>query len=153
KGAVVHTRYDQYSVLRTIELILGLKPLALTDALATPMFDVFADTADTTGSVFDDVMPQQNLAELNTPSSADAALSEKLPFDRIDAVPEEIMDRILWHSVYGQDSTPPAPGPNASPAEHTRAAVTMRLLMHGGDAKAWLLRHGDGGGLTADGDG
>jgi hypothetical protein len=35
-GAVVHTRYDQDSVLHTIELILGLHPLSLFDALATP---------------------------------------------------------------------------------------------------------------------
>ena len=40
-GAVVHTRYDQYSMLRTVELILGLDPLALNDALATPMYDAF----------------------------------------------------------------------------------------------------------------
>ncbi len=40
-GAVIHTRYDQYSMLRTIELILGLDPLALNDALATPMYDAF----------------------------------------------------------------------------------------------------------------
>jgi YVTN family beta-propeller protein len=147
KGAVIHTRYDQYSVLRTIELILGLKPLALGDALATPMFDAFSDTPDAAGTVYDSVLPQQSLAELNTPSSPDAAMSAKLPFDRIDAVPEEVLDRILWHSVYGESSTPPAPGPNASPAEHTRAAVAMRLLRTGGDARAWLVRHGDGGGL------
>jgi hypothetical protein len=153
KGAVIHTRYDQYSVLRTIELILGLKPLALTDAMATPMFDVFGDTPDAAGTVYDSIMPQQSLAELNTPSSADAAMSAALPFDRIDAVPEEIMDRILWHSVYGESSTPPAPGPNASPAEHTRAAVAMRLLLTGGDVRGWLLRHGDGGGLEVDGKG
>jgi DNA-binding beta-propeller fold protein YncE len=147
RGAVLHTRYDQYSVLRTMELILGLKPLALTDALATPMFDVFADKPDAAGTVYDAVVPEQSLAEINTPASADAATSAKLPFDRLDAVPEEILDRILWHSVYGQDATPPAPGPNASPAEHTRAAVAMRLLRSGGDARGWLLRHGDAGPL------
>jgi YVTN family beta-propeller protein len=153
RGAVVHTRYDQYSVLRTMELILGLRPLALGDAMATPMFDAFADKADATGTVYDTVQPDQSMAELNTPSSADAAMSAALPFDRIDAVPEEILDRILWHSVYGQDSTPPAPGPNASPAEHTRAAVAMRLLRTGGDVRGWLARHGDGGELKVDGDG
>jgi hypothetical protein len=147
KGAVIHTHYDQYSVLRTMELILGLKPLSIFDAEATPMYDAFTDTPDAAGTVYDTVQPDQSLAELNTPSSPDAAMSKALPFDRIDAVPEEIMDRILWHSVYGEDSTPPAPGPNASPAEHTRAAVAMRLLRTGGDVRGWLLRHGDGGEL------
>ena len=40
-GAVVHTRYDQYSMLRTLELITGIDPLSLNDALATPMYDAF----------------------------------------------------------------------------------------------------------------
>jgi Phosphoesterase family len=151
RGALVHTRYDQYSVLRTIGLILGLRPLSLNDAMATPMFDAFTGKPDAAGTVYDAVIPEQSLAELNTPASPDAALSKSLPFDRIDAVPQEILDRILWHSVHGARSTPPAPGPNASPAEHTRAAVTMRLLRTGGDARGWLLRHGDGGRLDIDG--
>ena len=40
-GQVIHTRYDQYSFLRTIELILGLDPLSINDALATPLYDAF----------------------------------------------------------------------------------------------------------------
>jgi hypothetical protein len=41
RGALVSTRYTTLNVLRTIETILGLKPLGLNDALATPMADVF----------------------------------------------------------------------------------------------------------------
>jgi hypothetical protein len=40
-GALVSTRYTTINVLRTIEAVLGLKPLGLNDALATPMADVF----------------------------------------------------------------------------------------------------------------
>ena len=40
-GKVVHTRYDFLSVIRSIELILGMKPLGLFDQLATPMYDAF----------------------------------------------------------------------------------------------------------------
>ena len=43
KGQTVMTMYNQTSVLRTIELILGLKPLTVYDAGATPMFDAFAE--------------------------------------------------------------------------------------------------------------
>lgn len=39
--AVVSTRYTTVSVLRTIEAVLGLKPLGLNDALAAPMADLF----------------------------------------------------------------------------------------------------------------
>ncbi len=39
--AVVSARYTTLSMLRTIESVLGLKPMGLNDALALPMTDVF----------------------------------------------------------------------------------------------------------------
>lgn len=41
RGALVSTRYTTINVLRTIESVLGLKPLSLNDALAAPMADMF----------------------------------------------------------------------------------------------------------------
>ena len=41
QGALVSTRYTTINILRTIEAVLGLKPLGLNDALAMPMADVF----------------------------------------------------------------------------------------------------------------
>jgi DNA-binding beta-propeller fold protein YncE len=46
QGALVSTRYTTINVLRTIESVLGLKPLGLNDALAMPMADLF-DPAQT----------------------------------------------------------------------------------------------------------
>ena len=40
-GALVSTRYTTINILRTIEAVLGLKPLNLNDALAMPMADLF----------------------------------------------------------------------------------------------------------------
>ena len=48
RGAVVHTPYNQTSLVRTIELILGLPPMNQLDATATPMFDCFTDQPDFT---------------------------------------------------------------------------------------------------------
>jgi hypothetical protein len=48
RGVVVSDRYDQLSMLRTIELALGLRPLNLGDRLAVPMFGVFGEKADYT---------------------------------------------------------------------------------------------------------
>ncbi|MCX8109231.1 MAG: phosphoesterase, partial [Verrucomicrobiae bacterium] len=48
RGAVVSTQYNQTSILRTIELILGLPPMNIMDASATPMFDCFTDKPDYT---------------------------------------------------------------------------------------------------------
>jgi YVTN family beta-propeller protein len=43
RGAVVSDRYDQLSMLRTIEILLGLKSLNLSEQLAVPMFGIFTD--------------------------------------------------------------------------------------------------------------
>ena len=123
-GAVVHTRYDQDSAIRTMELILGMKPLALTDALATPMYDAFTATADL--STYTAIKPTYSMDAVNGANAPDAALSAAMPFNQPDAVPQAVMDRILWHSVYGEQATPPAAGPNASVDEQARAATAMQ---------------------------
>jgi hypothetical protein len=48
-------------------------------------------------------------------------------------VPQELFDRALWRSVYGPRSTPPAPGPDASPAERARARTALAAFAAGRD--------------------
>ena len=48
RGAVVSDRYDQISMLRTVEMLLGLDPLNLNDRLAVPMFGIFTERPDYT---------------------------------------------------------------------------------------------------------
>ena len=48
RGAVVSTQYNTTSLLRTIEQILGILPMNVFDAAATPMFDCFTETPDFT---------------------------------------------------------------------------------------------------------
>lgn len=48
RGAVVRDRYDQLSMLRTIEVLLGLSPINQNDAMAVPMFGIFAQHPDYT---------------------------------------------------------------------------------------------------------
>ena len=112
RGAVVHTRYDLVSVVRSMELIMGMKPLSLNDALATPMYDAFTSRPLNSAPV--DVIPANvNLLTRNTSAAPWAALSSRLPLGETDAVPQWKLDAILWKSVYGAKSTPPPPGPNA----------------------------------------
>jgi hypothetical protein len=54
-------------------------------------------------------------------------------------VPQALSDRVLWQSVYGPRATPPAPGPNASPLEASRARGALAVLRAGGDVRVWLL--------------
>jgi hypothetical protein len=46
RGALVGDRYDQLSMLRTIEMLLGLSPLNLNDKMAVPMFNIFTESPD-----------------------------------------------------------------------------------------------------------
>ena len=48
RGVVVHDRYDQLSMLKTVELLLGLRPLNLGDRMAVPMFGIFNARPDLT---------------------------------------------------------------------------------------------------------
>jgi YVTN family beta-propeller protein len=142
KGAVVSTRYDQYSFLRTASLILGLKPLSLNDAFATPLYDAFVSGSqqpDVEGTRYTAIQPQQSLTETNAAGAPNARLSAQLPFDETDVVPQRISDRIVWQSVFGADSEPPEPGPNASPVERGRARGALARFRRGENPRAWLI--------------
>jgi hypothetical protein len=138
RGVAVHTRYDQYSALRTAEMLAGLQPLSINDGLAAPMYDAFDTTADVEGTRYTAIKPAQPLNEINSQTAPMAAMSRALPFDRLDLVPQALLDRILWAAVHGADSPAPAPGPNASAEEHDRALGALRAIAATGDARAWL---------------
>lgn len=114
RGAVVSTQYNTTSLLRTIELILGLPPMNQFDATATPMFDCFTAAPDF--APFEPVPNNIPLDTMNPPKGqiADALLrrnairSGKLNFRRVDACPEDTLNRILWHAVKGSSVPYPA---------------------------------------------
>jgi hypothetical protein len=47
RNFISHTLYSQTSILRTVEVLFGLEPLSIYDALSTPMLDMFAKQPDT----------------------------------------------------------------------------------------------------------
>ncbi|MBV9293017.1 MAG: hypothetical protein JO222_11260, partial [Frankiales bacterium] len=116
----IHHRYDYLSVIRSMELIIGMEPLGLNDALAAPMYDAFTTKAGN-AAAYNAIVPKQNRLALNSASSPDAALSASLDFRELDQVPQRVFDMILWHAVHGADSTPPPPGPNAEDASDPQA--------------------------------
>jgi Phosphoesterase family len=113
RGAVVRTRYDFLSFIRTLEIVVGMKPLNLWDSLAVPMYDAFTSSAGN-AEPYTAIKPDVNLVERNPATAANARLSEELNIGRTDRTPQRILDRILWQYVHGADSKPPPPGPNAS---------------------------------------
>jgi hypothetical protein len=107
RGEVVSTRYNTVSILRTIEQILGMKPMNQFDASAVPMFDCFSDVADNTA--FESVPSIVRLDDMNPEPAAisdpilreDAVVSSQLNFREIDKAPEDVLNRIIWRSVKG----------------------------------------------------
>jgi YVTN family beta-propeller protein len=113
RGKVVSTQYNQTSLLRTMELMLGLPPMNQLDASATPMFDCFTDKPDFTP--FTAVTNNVPLDEMNPDPKKisdpllrkNAYASARLPLGEPDKCPEDKFNRILWHAMQG----PRAPYP------------------------------------------
>ncbi len=101
------TLYSTSSMLRTIELILGLPPMSQFDAAATPMWNSFTDQADLTPY---SVLPEEvSLDEKNPTNGPGAARSRTMNFSKEDSAPDVELNEIIWKSVKGADSEMPAP--------------------------------------------
>lgn len=107
KAGVDSTMYSTSSMLRSIELILGLRPMSQFDAAATPMYRAFHPTADT--SPYTAVMPKADPKETNTKVAWGADTSRKLNFQREDAADDLVLNEIIWRSVRGPAHRMPAP--------------------------------------------
>jgi len=107
KEYVDHTMYSTSSMLRTIELILGLPPMSQYDASAEPMWRCFNKTA--THPPFKSL---PNLVDLNLKNKAVnklSKLSEKFNFNQEDRVPDAQFNEVIWGAIRGLNSPCPAP--------------------------------------------
>jgi hypothetical protein len=107
RGFVDSTLYTTASMIRTMELILGLPPLTQYDAGATPMFNCFRKTAKITP--YQPLMPKVDLFAKNTEKSPYAKQSARMNFRDYDLAPEDELNRILWHVAKGPDVPYPTP--------------------------------------------
>jgi YVTN family beta-propeller protein len=106
RNFVDHTMYSTTSMLRTIELILGLPPMSQYDAAATPMWRCFTNTPDLTP--FRARPLNIDLHEKNTVFNEWQRRSEVFDLSREDAAPDVEFNIVLWHAVKG---SVPFPGP------------------------------------------
>ncbi len=151
---IISRRYDQLSMLRTIQLILGVPPPSLLHALAVPMYDVFiAPTQALNLATYTAILPERSLVEQNGKTETTKRfernapelyrLSQQLPWHLTDRVPQQIADRIHFANVWGDDRHYPGPGPNASPLEASRAAAAMKAFERGQDVGKALAQSAD----------
>ena len=107
RKSVDHTMYSTSSMLRTIELILGLPPMSQYDAAAEPMWRCFTSTPDLTP--FQSIAANVDLNEKNTKNTPGARLSGTLDFSKEDRIPDLVFSEVIWKAVKGEDSIMPAP--------------------------------------------
>jgi YVTN family beta-propeller protein len=101
------TLYTTSSMVRTMELLLGLPPMSQYDAAANPMYASFGENADLTP--FSHVNPQVDVTAKNTLRAYGARRSMKMDFKDVDEAPMAELNEILWKSIKGADSPVPAP--------------------------------------------
>ena len=107
RNFVDHTMYSTSSVLRTIELILGMPPMTQYDAAANPMWRCFQDKV--LPSTFTAITPNINLAEKNVVANYWQQKSELMDFSKEDAAPDDELNKILWVAMKGENSIMPSP--------------------------------------------
>jgi YVTN family beta-propeller protein len=109
RRAVDSTFYSTCSLLKTMELVLGLPPMSQYDAAATPLYNSFTSRPDFTGYICRPARIDLNTRNLKTALGAKASLA--LDFsapDQLTVRDEDTLNRVLWHSIKGADV--PYPG-------------------------------------------
>jgi hypothetical protein len=107
RNTVISRMYSTASMLRTMELILGLPPMSQYDAAATPMWECFTSIAD--------IRPYQyrpatyDIKEKNTQPSAIAKRSAEFNLAVMDAAPDLEFNEVIWKTIKGLNSTMPSP--------------------------------------------
>jgi YVTN family beta-propeller protein len=104
-GKVDSTVYSQVSVLRTIELLVGIGPMTQFDAAATPMLNSFTDTPNMTA--FTAIKPTQDVHEKNPVSPPMASVAAQSLADvalQVDQN-EKLENQVLW-AYYGTGTMP-----------------------------------------------
>ncbi|MBM3783556.1 MAG: hypothetical protein FJW30_04305 [Acidobacteria bacterium] len=105
RGAVDSSFYNTTSMLRTMELMLGLRPMTMHDAGARPMLGAFQQVPNL--KPYEAEKPRVSLEERNPGGTPLARRSARFDFTEADEIDDDEMNQILWLAVRG--TTPPPP--------------------------------------------
>lgn len=98
RGGVQHGHYSTVSFVRTIEMLLGMKPLSIYDETARPLYDAFSTHA-VNAKPFTALAPLIRLNQLNRKTAYGAAISAKLDFSHPDAADPRVLNDVIAHAV------------------------------------------------------
>ena len=110
KGALIHDFHNTVSLIRTLEMLLGIKPMNLLDATAAPI-DIFQEQPDLTP--FQAILPTVALDNLFPPARTTAAMREmmnltaKQDLTHQDMANPQALNEIIWFSVRGESAEMP----------------------------------------------
>jgi YVTN family beta-propeller protein len=107
RGHVDSTFYSTQSMVKSIELILGLPAMSVFDLIANDLRNSFTESPDLTP--YNAVRPKQSLYDRNPPARAlrhpaarrAALASSQMRWDVPDAVPTDQLNRIQWGAAKG----------------------------------------------------
>ncbi|HEX4646213.1 MAG TPA: YncE family protein, partial [Verrucomicrobiae bacterium] len=99
------TLYSTSSMLRTMELIVGMKPMTQFDAAAAPMYNSFAAQPDV--RPYEALPPNVDLRETNTVAAWGSKI--KFNFAKEDQADDLLLNEMIWRSVRGAKDPMPAP--------------------------------------------
>ena len=108
---LISTHYNQVSMLRTIEQILGIPPMNAMDATSRLMVDCFQDKKN--NKTYTTLKNNIPLDQMNKPISTlkgeakkMAKLSTQKAFNEVDGGEDDLMNRILWQYAKGNKPYP-----------------------------------------------
>src|SRR5262249_11958906 len=107
RGSVDSSLYSTTSMLKTMELILGLAPMSQFDSAARPMFACFQEQPDPRPYI--SVVPKADREEKNSTAAWGAETSARLDWTKEDKADPVQLNEIIWRSVRGGRSPMPPP--------------------------------------------
>ena len=100
--------YSTVSMVRTMEMVLGLPPMNNNDALSSAMGSLFTGPGDQPAFVADRTNDTNGLIyQANPKTAAGARESEKMDFRHADRAPTMKLNVILWQDAMGSAPVPP----------------------------------------------
>jgi YVTN family beta-propeller protein len=112
-GALIHKFHSTVSMIRTMELLLGIAPMNQLDASAIPM-DIFQETPDLTP--YKAMLPTIAADNYMTEKPKDKAAAEMMKktlqqdFAHADMADPQTLNAIIWFACRGSGSAAPPPG-------------------------------------------
>jgi len=125
QGAIDHNFHNQTSVLKTMEMLLGIKPLTSYDTVANPIMDW--NSAPANNAPYTAILPAQSIICEQSPALGQLKATDpmrrivlragQMDFDHPDSAPEREANELIWKSVKGANSKMPAPRHTVLPAD------------------------------------